>query len=228
MEREQLCSNCGKSVGESTYELHVVHCLRFFIQCVCGERVSVKESEAHLASKHLISECIYCQAQMEAYLLETHKCPHVIIECPFCECIFRQIDYLDHESLCRIRTEQCHKCLSYIMRKDIKIHFEIECMPSISDNPTQPPKQVIPKRKKSNNWQSVQIVKTEERFDMVSLRHEDFDRVYAEDLTEEMIYADLIKVETGDHAIYKKKRSRNKKKLKSIQVLDSAELNRIT
>ncbi|CAG9332326.1 unnamed protein product [Blepharisma stoltei] len=228
MEKEQLCCNCGKSVSPSVYDLHIAHCERFIFQCICGDTVSIKDSEAHMALKHKSTECVYCQAKMDAWELNTHSCPHNFFQCPFCECIFSEFESTDHEDLCSIRTEQCHKCLAYVMRKDLKEHLENECMPSLSDFGVPKKNQPSPsKRKKSNQWQTVENFKVEKPKSRHAFGKEDFDRLYAEELMEEMIYEDM-EVEIEDYDVYNrpKKIRSNKKKPKAVQILDENEIDR--
>lgn len=47
--------------------------------------------------------------------------------CSYCSLSVKADELEDHESYCGTRTEQCVKCHSYIMHKDLIIHDESDC-----------------------------------------------------------------------------------------------------
>lgn len=59
--------------------------------------------------------------------------------CSYCSLSVKADELEDHESYCGTRTEQCVKCHSYIMHKDLIIHDESDCnLPEQTESTSKP------------------------------------------------------------------------------------------
>ncbi|XP_046442034.1 TRAF-type zinc finger domain-containing protein 1-like isoform X2 [Daphnia pulex] len=131
-----FCKNCKRSVPTTSFTLHSTHCERFIQICSkCQEPFPKSQLEEHENEVHKEINCKDCNQKLEMKDQIDHLancCPKRLISCEFCEvqCIASNIT--DHELACGSRTEMCDICKNHVLVRMLKIHEELQKIPTAS------------------------------------------------------------------------------------------------
>lgn len=134
----KLCKNCKRDISVANFVMHEIHCMRNIALCKhCKEPIPKGEMDQHFQETHAKIACSKCGLQVEKNLLEKHEqdeCTKRPMKCLYCELEMPKSELDSHLGYCGTRTETCHKCGQFIMKKDEIKHDESNCT-----YPTQKP-----------------------------------------------------------------------------------------
>ena len=101
-------------------------CSSFNLGCI--NEITLKKYLEHFKTCEF--EMISCQQKdCDFKCIRQHsQCPHILLNCQFCERMFKRKDLNDHEKSCDMRFVPCmmnKNCMEKIRAKDLKKHAEV-------------------------------------------------------------------------------------------------------
>lgn len=127
----KFCKNCKRDISAANFVMHEMHCMRNITLCKhCQEPVPKAEIKQHFEELHAKIACEKCGKQVEKSHLEKHEeeeCSKRPMKCSYCELETPQEELASHLEYCGTRTEECHKCGQFIMKKDEARHEDSKC-----------------------------------------------------------------------------------------------------
>lgn len=185
----EKCENCSSMISQQSYELHIIHCSRYFYLCSCMQMISSKEKNSHDENIHKPATCSRCGLQVEFWQLNNHSCVNSFIQCQICELHLSYVDYNEHFNKCKARTTQCLQCKKFFPYEDMKKHNLTSCMPALNSSKSQNEKKFRQKKNKKSSWVSLSLRPQNPL--RPQLKSEDFDHKIAEDLLEEIVNSEI-------------------------------------
>ena len=188
------CLNCETLIRQESFDLHILHCVRFLTKCACGKMVHAKDMIRHLEELHSNEVCVLCGDRFEGWERDLHFCKVKLTACQMCGLHLIPEQLEGHISICSMRTDQCVNCRKFILISEMNSHLLQNCMPCLYENrmiKVQPAKSGRKKSKKKD-WVKVRYTLKQQE---THFKPEDSDRQAAENLLEELIYSDLAEEE---------------------------------
>lgn len=105
--------NSKNSIPTNNYLIHQVRCIKI-------ERNEIEKEEAKIDNYPELVDCEKCNKKVTVAEFDFHTCI-----CEYCDEVFLYLDVIEHMDACGNRTEFCERCNGYILKKNYKLHIQI-------------------------------------------------------------------------------------------------------
>ena len=120
-----LCNLCKKEIQSENFPLHEVLCQKNNVKCTKCDEFVFKLSMAEHMKEHELKTCENCEIDFESKHFDSHICTNPAKTCKYCEAVLKPSLFVDHLPQCESRTQECLKCLRFVMNKDWESHQEL-------------------------------------------------------------------------------------------------------